>query len=293
MYESASHSCSIASFRRPTRSGRLNSSRFTGSGAASTAGGSTGRSNGSESSTESWVSGSSTRFANARSDSGPVEGGAPRSSEGGSSWKWASAERRLSLLGDALVVVERQQAALRERARVRARRAVEIVAVHREVVAEREPLDQLHRQVRVALEHAGVEDLHHVAVVQIGERLELPRQAARRLRIEGGARGEELQRDRLIGSPVERTIDGPGAPRAERVEHAVGTDQAGWHGYRNPKDREFLPSNRRPGDAGKGVYPRLPTREALLHSASSALLRGRGRPHGRGLRTQAELRVDA
>jgi hypothetical protein len=96
-------------------------------------------------------------------------------------------------------------------------------------VVQRQPLDQLHREVGVALVDAGVEDLHHVGMREVVERLELPRQPPRRPRIERRTSGEQLESDRVAVAAIDGAVDGADASAADRFQHAVGANDLGRH----------------------------------------------------------------
>src|SRR5215813_2499409 len=102
-------------------------------------------------------------------------------------------------------------------------------------MAQREALDKLHRQVRVALKHAGVEDLHHVGVRQVGQRLELACQPPGRSRIERGSGGQELQCHGVSRSAILRAIDRPCSTAPDRFQDAVGANDLWWHEVRDPR----------------------------------------------------------
>ena len=110
--------------------------------------------------------------------------------------------------------------------------------VQLQVVPQRQPLHQLHRQIRVAVVDAGVEHLHHVRVRQLRQGLELARQPPRRPRIERRTGGEQLQRHGVTRAAVERAVHRSRASTAQRVEDAVGADDLGWHGRRQRNSRE-------------------------------------------------------
>src|SRR5262249_49295354 len=119
---------------------------------------------------------------------------------------------------------------LRER-----RRRRQLFAAERQVVTKSQPLHQLHRQVWVTSVDAGVEDLHHVGMRQLGQRLEFAREPARGAWIQGGPGGEQLQGDGLSAASIHRAIDGSCTAGADGLEDPIWPNHPRWHEVGDPR----------------------------------------------------------
>ena len=86
-----------------------------------------------------------------------------------------------------------------------------------EPLAQRDALDELHRDEQRPVVLADVVDRHHVGVVELGERTRLLPQGVRLLALERGDGPQQLDRELAVELRVERGVDDP---------HAAGTDAA-------------------------------------------------------------------
>ena len=107
----------------------------------------------------------------------------------------------------------------------------------RELLGQAAPLDELHGEVRPALDVARVVHLHDVRVPQAGEGRGLPAEAPEFLRTGERAGEQHLDRDRAVERALPGLVDDAHAAAAEHRLHLVAGDLRQVGGRRRGRDR--------------------------------------------------------